>query len=60
MFTGKAVLLLFLNFLLTCLPFIDHIRVGPSFGDNDDRKGYVFLSEHLLPHSVLLSLGPSL
>lgn len=61
-FKGKAVLLFVLNFLLTYLPFIDHIRVGPSFVDGDDCKSYVFLRECLPtssqcpPQSMSLSL----
>ena len=56
MFTGKAVLLLSFNLLLTCLPFIDHIRVGPSFTDDVKRKVYVSLENvYLIPYSVLLS-----
>jgi hypothetical protein len=58
-FKGKAVLLLVPNFLLTYLPFIDHIRVGPSFVDSDDCKSYVFLRECLLTSSVSSSVDVS-
>ena len=66
-FKGKAVMLLVLNFLLTYLPFIDHVRVGSSFTDAKDRKGYdVFFRECLLtpsqcpPQSMSLTVRKSI